>query len=79
MSFTIQVCAVVERETGEHITPGTRLEDLGLDSLEYANLLLEVSKSTGKEIPLSAGANFTMSVTLLESLSSDHVSARKVA
>lgn len=52
MSFTIQVCAVVERETGEHITPGTRLEDLGLDSLEYANLLLEVSKSTGKEIPL---------------------------
>lgn len=36
------VLAIIERETGYAVTGETRVEDLGLDSLEYLQLLIEL-------------------------------------
>lgn len=36
----IDVCAVIERETGQKVTEGTPLEELNVDSLEFLDLLL---------------------------------------
>lgn len=36
----IDICAVIERETGQSVTEETPLENLNVDSLEYLDLLL---------------------------------------
>lgn len=51
MTISSQICAVIERETGQAVTPATPIESLGVDSLEFVNLLLELSNEIGGEIP----------------------------
>lgn len=46
-----KVLAVIARETGQTVTDQTSLDDLGLDSLEFLDLLLALGRETGKEIP----------------------------
>lgn len=46
-----KVREVVHLETGETVTPDTRLVTLVSDSLEMASLVLELEAATGKEIP----------------------------
>lgn len=41
------VAAVVENETGRKVTGETALNDLGLDSLEFLELLITVSNKCG--------------------------------
>lgn len=36
----IDVCAVIEDETGESVTPTTPLDQLNIDSLEFLQLLV---------------------------------------
>lgn len=36
----IDICAVIERETGLHVTSETSLDALPVDSLEYLDLML---------------------------------------
>lgn len=48
----IDVCAVIERETGQKVTPETTLDELNVDSLEYLDLILTLEKESGKEIPV---------------------------
>jgi acyl carrier protein len=45
----IDICAIIERETGQKISEDTPLEELGLDSLEFLQLLLTISNETGKQ------------------------------
>jgi acyl carrier protein len=46
------VLQIVCRETGSNdVTPTTSLDELGLDSLEFIDLLVTVSTETGVEIP----------------------------
>jgi len=47
------VIAAVEEETGQAVTPETKISDLGIDSLEFMDLILHVSNKCG-EIPDSA-------------------------
>jgi len=53
MSHGDKVRAVIERETGQKVSNSTPLDDLDLDSLEFIDLLSEVDKETGREIPQS--------------------------
>ena len=46
-----KVRQVMALETGEEVTPETRLVTMVTDSLEMANLVLELEAATGKEIP----------------------------
>lgn len=46
-----KVREAVALETGEVVTPDTRLVTLVSDSLEMASLVLELEAATGKEIP----------------------------
>lgn len=46
-----QVLAIIERETGQAVNEATPLEELPVDSLEFADLLLTISNETGKAIP----------------------------
>jgi acyl carrier protein len=39
----IDVCAVIEQETGQRVTPETRLDAMGLDSLDFLNLMVACS------------------------------------
>lgn len=47
----IDVCKIVEREAGFAVSDSTSLEELGLDSLEFLELLLTLQNETGKAIP----------------------------
>lgn len=47
------VIAAVEEHTGQKVSAHTELKDLGLDSLDFMDLILQVSKECG-EIPDSA-------------------------
>jgi acyl carrier protein len=48
---TQEVCAAIERETGQAVRVETKVDDLDVDSLEFLNLLLTLSEEFGKEIP----------------------------
>lgn len=43
------VCEVIERETGQHVTPDTTLDELNVDSLEFLDLMLAIKNETGME------------------------------
>lgn len=46
------VLQIVCRETGlNEVAPSTSLDDLGLDSLEFLDLIVKVSAETGVSIP----------------------------
>jgi acyl carrier protein len=47
----VKVTEVIEQETGELVTPDTKLVTLVTDSLEMANLVLELEGALGIEIP----------------------------
>lgn len=52
MSTTFEkIQKVVEAETGEEVTPDTRLVTLVTDSLEMANLVLELEAALGIDLP----------------------------
>lgn len=51
MSTFEKVRETIALETGEMVMPDTRLVTLVSDSLEMANLVLELEAATGKEIP----------------------------
>lgn len=51
MSAFETIRQVVAAETGEEVTPDTRLVALVTDSLEMANLILELEGALGIEIP----------------------------
>jgi len=36
----IDICAVIERETGQKVTEDTPLDELNVDSLEFLDLLI---------------------------------------
>lgn len=42
---------VIEVETGQKVDDSTSLDSLPVDSLEFLQLLIELSESTGKTIP----------------------------
>lgn len=42
----IDVCAVIERETGQKVTESTPLEELNVDSLEFLDLLILLGVSS---------------------------------
>jgi acyl carrier protein len=44
------VIAAVQEETGRDITPETKLDSLGLDSLDFLQLIITVSNRCGSEI-----------------------------
>jgi len=46
----IDICAIIERETGQKVNDDTPLEELGLDSLEFLSLMLAISNKTGKSL-----------------------------
>jgi len=46
----IDICAIIERETGQKVNDDTPLEELGLDSLEFLSLMLAISNETGKSL-----------------------------
>lgn len=47
-----RVIEIVLRETGaKYVTETTSIEDLGLDSLDFVDLLVKISAETGVEIP----------------------------
>jgi acyl carrier protein len=47
----VKVTEVIEQETGELVTPDTRLVTLVTDSLEMASLIQALEDGLGKEIP----------------------------
>lgn len=51
MSTFEKIQKVVEAETGETVTPNTRLVTLVTDSLEMANLVLEMEAALGIDLP----------------------------
>lgn len=51
MNLTETVCAAVERETAQSVTPSTPIDALNVDSLEFMDLLLEIGSSTGMGVP----------------------------
>jgi acyl carrier protein len=51
MSAFQKIRQAVATETGEEVTPDTRLVSLVTDSLEMANLILELEGALGIEIP----------------------------
>jgi acyl carrier protein len=53
-----KVREVMALETGEEVTPDTRLVTLVTDSLERANLILELEGALGVEMPDSEAQNF---------------------
>lgn len=46
-----QVAQIIERETGQKVSADTKLESLDLDSLEFLELIMEIQRETGIEIP----------------------------
>lgn len=51
MSTLEKIQKVIEAETGEEVTPDTRLVTLVTDSLEMANLVLELEAALGIDLP----------------------------
>jgi acyl carrier protein len=47
----MNVYVIIERETGQSVTAETPLDALGIDSLEFAELLMKLAEETGKEVP----------------------------
>jgi acyl carrier protein len=45
------VCDVIELETGKAVTEETTIDSLGLDSLDFLDLMLAVEKESGKKVP----------------------------
>lgn len=45
------ICNVIFRETDTEVTEFTPLSDLGLDSLDFLDLLLAIEQQTGKSVP----------------------------
>lgn len=42
---------IIEIETGQKVDDDTPLDDLKIDSLEFLQLLIEISDATGKQVP----------------------------
>jgi acyl carrier protein len=51
MSTLEKVQMVIEQETGEAVTPDTKMYSLVTDSLEMASLIQALEDSTGRDIP----------------------------
>lgn len=51
MALREKVLETILSEIKQTVDEATPLSDLDCDSLEFAELLLEISKATGKEIP----------------------------
>jgi acyl carrier protein len=64
----IDVCAVIEKETGQKVTPETMVKELGLDSLEFLDLLLTLQGEADKTIPDEKVAYLETVSDLIESL-----------
>jgi len=54
----VNICAIIERETGQAVTAETQLDSVAKDSLEFLQLMLTVGEETGRAIPDSAMLNF---------------------
>lgn len=54
MKPAFQVMQILFEETGStSLTPDTSFDELGLDSLEFVDLMVKVSAETGVEIPVA--------------------------
>ena len=51
MSIFETIASVLEAETGEQVTPETKLATLVTDSLEMASMILELEDALSIEIP----------------------------
>lgn len=51
-----EVCATIERETGQQVTANTPLGDLDMDSLEFLQLLMMLGEEFSVEIPAERAA-----------------------
>lgn len=58
MSTFEKIRQTIALETGEEVTPDTRLVTLVTDSLEMANLVLEIENVLGVDIPDCEISNF---------------------
>lgn len=45
------VYSIVERETGRYVGRNTKIQELNIDSLEFVDLLLQITNETGLSIP----------------------------
>ena len=45
------VLQIIEAETGQKVTPETSLDSLDIDSLEFLQLLIQLSEVSGKTMP----------------------------
>lgn len=52
MSKSDVVCAIIERETGQKVTPETRLQAITRDSLEFVDLLIQLGTEAGDGTPI---------------------------
>lgn len=46
-----EVMAIVEDETGKQVRPETEIKDLGMDSLDFLNLLVRVGNIPDAVVP----------------------------
>lgn len=44
------VIAVIERETGRSVDASTKIDELGVDSLEFLNMLQEIENESGVRV-----------------------------
>jgi acyl carrier protein len=57
----LSIIGIIEDYINSEVLPSTRFDDMGMDSLEFINLLLEVNKSIAMEISLE---DFSSMVTV---------------
>lgn len=50
------VLSVIENESGEKASGATLLEDLEMDSLEFASMILALNEASGKDLPVEKAA-----------------------
>ena len=50
---------IIQDSVGLYVGRDTELSDLGIDSLDYLDLLLELEKQSGKDFPRSRMGEFT--------------------
>lgn len=68
MEIQMNVCAIIERETGKPVTEDTLLDALDVDSLEFMNLLLVLGDEFGKDVPFEKASELRTVADLAQEL-----------
>lgn len=66
MTPAFRVLQIISEETGaKALTPDTSFDELGLDSLEFVDLMIKVSTDTGVDIPVAKFAELNSVADLI--------------